>query len=148
MMSSLTVFRTALRGSSSVALAARARTAVAVAGGRPLHTGSALGRPYKDDMDRESLKPKPHEYTGSGTDEQTAQNPDAAFNPNKTSPEEERRAAGADGSGQNPLDVSPADHDLAKGGQGKMEDKPQQGSKNRSSGGASAPKAGGGGKGQ
>lgn len=138
-MASLTAFRAALQ--APLPAAARVRT-VAVAGGRPLHTRAALGRPYKDDQDRESLKPKAHEYTGSGTDEQTAQNPDAAFNPNKTSPEEAKRTAGADNTGRNPLDVSPADHDLAKGGQGKMEDKPQQGSKDRRSGGASAPKAG------
>ena len=138
-MLSLKTFRAAVRAPSSGQGVA---AAVAAAARRPLHVGAALGRPYKDDMDRESLKPKAHEYTGSGTDEQTAQNPDAAFNPRKTAPEEAKRAAGADATGRNPLDVSPADHDLAKGGQGKMEDKPQQGSKDRRSGGGDAPKAG------
>lgn len=80
-------------------------------------------RAYKDDQDRESLKPKAHEYTQSGTDDQAAQT-DAAFNPNKTSPESAKDSAGAgSGSGgDNPLDVSPADKKSAKAGAGSAED--------------------------
>ncbi|KAI0388345.1 hypothetical protein F5Y17DRAFT_453206 [Xylariaceae sp. FL0594] len=101
---------------------------------RPFHqTASAHLPPYKDDMDRESLKPKAHEYTQSGTDEETAaEHPDAAFNPNKTSPEEEKRAAGEGAveqgkQGGSPLESSPADKTFAQGGEGKGSDeKPEK----------------------
>ncbi|KAI1422528.1 hypothetical protein F5Y12DRAFT_717223 [Xylaria sp. FL1777] len=112
---------------------------------RLLHQ-TAVGRlPYKDDMDRESLKPKAHEYTQSGTDDEVAaQHGDAAFNPDKTAPEHERETA-AEGAAQkgkqNPLDSSPADHDFAKGGRNETEDRPQHGQSKRSSTG-NAPKAG------
>lgn len=97
--------------------------------------------PYKDDMDRESLKPKAHENTQSGTDDETAaQHGDAAFNPDKTSPERERDTAAQGGKG-NPLAASPADHDFAKGGQDGGEDKPKRG-ESKKSGGGDAPKAG------
>lgn len=100
--------------------------------------------PYKDDMDRESLKPKAHENTQSGTDDETAsQHGDAAFNPNKTSPEKEKDTAaqgGGEGSG-NPLESSPANHDFAKGGQDAEEGKPKRG-ETKKSGSGDAPKAG------
>ncbi|KAK7976577.1 ketoacyl-synt-domain-containing protein [Apiospora arundinis] len=100
---------------------------------RPLSTTSP--RPaYKDDQDRRSLKPRAHEYTGSGSDEEAAHNADSAFNPDKTRPEQERTTAGAGGkAGDNPLEVSPANHEVSKGGQGAMEDKPQQGHKSNKS---------------
>ncbi|KAI0022789.1 hypothetical protein F4780DRAFT_777254 [Xylariomycetidae sp. FL0641] len=107
---------------------------------RALTQTAAARLPYKDDMDRESLKPKAHEYTHSGTDEQTAQNPDAAFNPDKTSPEAERETAGQ-GNASNPLGASPANKEFAEAGQGKPEDKPH-GGQSKSSGGGSAPKSG------
>ncbi|KAI0813144.1 hypothetical protein GGR55DRAFT_599226 [Xylaria sp. FL0064] len=102
--------------------------------------------PYKDDMDRESLKPKAHEYTQSGTDDETAAaHGDAAFNPNKTSPEHERDTAaqGAAQQGkQNPLQSSPADHDFAKGGRQNAEANQSQYGQGKRSGGGDAPKAG------
>jgi hypothetical protein len=64
---------------------------------------------YKDDQDRESLKPRSKEYTRSGNDGDIAsEHGDAAFNPDKTSPETEKDTAGAD------LEVSPANHDISK----------------------------------
>ncbi|KAI0102318.1 hypothetical protein GGR51DRAFT_562755 [Nemania sp. FL0031] len=111
---------------------------------RLLHQSSVRQLPYKDDMDRESLKPRAHEYTQSGTDDETArQHDDAAFNPDKTAPETERDTA-AEGAAQkgklNPLEASPADHDFAKGGR-ETEGKPQRG-KAKKSGGGDPPKAG------
>jgi len=101
--------------------------------------------PYKDDMDRESLKPKAHEYTQSGTDDETAaEHSDAAFNPNKTSPETEKDTA-AEGAKQktkdNPLESSPANHSFAEGGKGTSESKPSIG-KSKKSGGSHPPKSG------
>ncbi|KAI0186668.1 hypothetical protein EV127DRAFT_483985 [Xylaria flabelliformis] len=113
---------------------------------RLLHQTAVSRIPYKDDMDRESLKPKAHEYTQSGTDdEMAAQHDDAAFNPNKTSPEAERNTAaqGAEQkSKQSPLDASPADHSFAKGGEAKGEGGPQRAEKSKSSGSGNASKAG------
>ncbi|KAI0421522.1 hypothetical protein F5X98DRAFT_370655 [Xylaria grammica] len=112
---------------------------------RLLHQTAGCGMPYKDDMDRESLKPKAHEYTQSGTDDETASHHgDAAFNPNKTSPESEKDTAGegaAQQGKQNPLESSPANHDFAKGGRSDAQDRPQYG-KSKKSGGGNAPKAG------
>ncbi|KAI1259427.1 hypothetical protein F5Y18DRAFT_296579 [Xylariaceae sp. FL1019] len=106
---------------------------------------TAIRSAYKDDQDRESLKPKAHEYTASGTDEDTASSHgDAAFNPDKTSPEAAKDAAskGAKQQGKDsPLQNSPADKEFAEGGQGKEEDRPH-GGQTKSSGGSSAPKAG------
>lgn len=95
---------------------------------------SAVRNAYKDDQDRESLKPKAHEYTQSGTDDQAAANSDAAFNPNKTSPEAEKEAAGQSPAGgdNNPLTNSPADKSVNAGGQGHAEDKTHGGNKKSS----------------
>ncbi|ORY62549.1 uncharacterized protein BCR38DRAFT_317955, partial [Pseudomassariella vexata] len=72
--------------------------------------------PYKNDQDRESVKPRAHEYTGSGSDDGAAAQEDAAFNPDKTSPEEAKKTAGkgqAEGD-SNPLEVSPANKDVSE----------------------------------
>lgn len=107
---------------------------------RQIHQSPAL-RAYKDDMDRESFKPKTHEYTQSGTDEEVAAKDDAAFNPNKTDPETEKKAAAAESNG-NPLDESPADKDFAEAGKSSAEDKTHGEQKTQASGGGSAPKKG------
>ncbi|KAI0429339.1 hypothetical protein F5Y09DRAFT_261372 [Xylaria sp. FL1042] len=107
---------------------------------------SRLPPPYKDDMDRESLKPKAHENTQSGTDDETAsQHSDAAFSPSETSPEQERDTAAesaAQQGKQNPLQASPADHDFAKGGRHGPEADQSQYGQGKRSGGGNAPKAG------
>ncbi|KAK8098523.1 uncharacterized protein PG998_014009 [Apiospora kogelbergensis] len=108
-------------------------TTVMILSPRPLSTSSTR-MAYKDDQDRKSVKPRAHEYTGSGSDEEAANNADAAFNPDKTRPEQEKTTASAGGkTGDNPLEVSPANHEVSKGGQGAMEDKPQQGHKSNKS---------------
>ncbi|KAJ1324973.1 hypothetical protein MN608_09682 [Microdochium nivale] len=89
-----------------------------------LHQSSAL-RAYKDDQDRESLKPKVHEYSN---DDAAAAHNDAAFDPNKTRPEEEgtqaQRGGGSSGAA---LHGSPTDQDSAEAGRGKAEDKVEKG---------------------
>ncbi|KAI1343145.1 hypothetical protein F5Y15DRAFT_278486 [Xylariaceae sp. FL0016] len=107
---------------------------------RRLHTSSAVRAPYKDDQDREALNPKAQEYAKSGSDDAAAANEDAAFNPNKTSPEAAKRTAGQGNDG-NPLETSPANKDVAKGGAGKEEDRPH-GGQTKQSGGGSGPKDG------
>ena len=62
--------------------------------------------PYKDDQDRNSLKPKSTEGSKFGTDQGAAET-DAAFEPSNTRPEEEKEAAGNKNEG-NPLAVSGA----------------------------------------
>ncbi|RYO81016.1 hypothetical protein DL766_006599 [Monosporascus sp. MC13-8B] len=110
-----------------------------------LHRSAAARAPYKDDMDRESLKPKAHENTQSGTDDQAAQNEDAAFNPDKTSPESERAAAGAaNNPNTNPLEKSPANQGFAGNTTGAKEDQRRGGGGNhrKPSGGGDTPKSG------
>ncbi|KAI0459031.1 hypothetical protein F5B21DRAFT_337419 [Xylaria acuta] len=114
---------------------------------RLLHQTAVSRIPYKDDMDRESLKPKAHESTQSGTDDEMAsQHGDAAFNPDKTAPETEKETAAqgaAQQNKQNPLDASPADHTFAAGGDTTgSEGRPQQAGKSKRSGGGDPPKAG------
>jgi hypothetical protein len=50
--------------------------------------------PAKDAQDKDSLKPRSTEYSKSSSDDDAAANEDAAFNPNKTRPEEEKSTAG------------------------------------------------------
>jgi hypothetical protein len=96
----------------------------------------------KEAQDKDTLAPRSTEYSKSGSDDEAAKS-DAAFNPNKTSPEEaeataEREAGGKD----NSLNASPSNPDISKpnspgvGGNGGAPDKKQ-------SGGGSAPKSGG-----
>ncbi|KAI0872129.1 hypothetical protein GGS24DRAFT_25960 [Hypoxylon argillaceum] len=118
------------------------RSAPLVLPRRLLHRSAARRLPYKDDADRESLKPRAHENTQSGTDDEVGRDYGAAaFDPRKTSPEREQdtaaRAAAQKGKA-NPLGASPADHDFAKGGR-ETEGQPQRG-KTKKSGGGGAPK--------
>jgi hypothetical protein len=109
---------------------------------RPFTTTSPATYPRKHAQDRDSLKPESTEYSKSGTDDAAAQNPDAAFNPKKTRPEEETAAAGEGGEG-NPLDVSPGNEKVSRP-RGSEEGGAQKGVRKGASGGGSAPKAGGG----
>lgn len=112
----------------------------------PFHRTAAARLPYKDDMDRESLKPKAHENTQSGTDDQVAQDSDAAFNPNKTDPDSERAAAARENTSQpgegSPLDESAGNPDFAGNTTGSREDHRPGGSgdSRKPSGGGDAPK--------
>ncbi|KAI1827004.1 hypothetical protein F4861DRAFT_464400 [Xylaria intraflava] len=111
---------------------------------RLLHQTAVCAMPYKDDMDRESLKPKAHEYTQSGTDDEVATaHSDAAFDPKETSPESEKETAArgaAKQNKQNPLEASPADYDFAKGGAEGAEGAPQPPGRSKKSGAGKPPK--------
>lgn len=50
--------------------------------------------PRKDSQDRNSINTEATEYTKSGTDDQAAKQEEAAFDPSKTSPEEQKDKAG------------------------------------------------------
>jgi hypothetical protein len=52
----------------------------------------------KDTQDKDSLKPEPNEYSKSGSDDNAARVEETAFDPNKTSPEEEHASAGSESS--------------------------------------------------
>ncbi|KAM0252855.1 hypothetical protein ACHAQJ_007484 [Trichoderma viride] len=80
---------------------------------RLYHTSTALRLPYKNSQDRESLKPGTNEGTRSGRDEDVSEQDDAAFNPRKTDPETERKAAGQ-GNKTNPLNASGANQEFNK----------------------------------
>merc|ERR1712115_110989 len=71
----------------------------------------------KDAQGKDDLKPEPNEISKSGSDDQAAAVEDAAFNPKKTSPEDEYNTAGGESAKHgmnNPLDVSPANHEVSK----------------------------------
>ncbi|KAK2074671.1 hypothetical protein P8C59_008859 [Phyllachora maydis] len=96
--------------------------------------------PYKDDQDRNSVKPRSTEYTKSGTDSNMAAQSDAAFNPNKTDPGQEKDAAQENG---NSLEVSGANPHISKP-QGENPDQTvsDTSGKQRKSGGGSPTKGG------
>ena len=66
----------------------------AVVGGRSFHTTTRTAWSRKDSQDKDSINRESTEYSKSGTDDQTANEADAAFDPNLTSPEAEEKKAG------------------------------------------------------
>ncbi|SLM34063.1 hypothetical protein LPUS_02737 [Lasallia pustulata] len=77
---------------------------------RPFSHSPPLAYPRKDSQDKDSIQAEATEYSKSGTDDDAARQEEAAFDPEKTSPEDEKDTAG-DGDGGNPLEVSPANPD-------------------------------------
>ncbi|ROT36591.1 hypothetical protein SODALDRAFT_335693 [Sodiomyces alkalinus F11] len=76
---------------------------------RPFHRSSTAQFPYKDTQDRTSLKKNGTETTKSGRDSDAAADPEAAYNPQKTSPEAAMEAA------KGPeLEVSGANQEMSK----------------------------------
>jgi len=69
--------------------------------------------PRVGSQDKDSIDTEATEYSKSGTDDGAARQEDAAFNPNKTGPEDEKNTAG-DGNNSNPLNVSPANPEVSK----------------------------------
>lgn len=100
------------------------------------HSSPRQQLPYKDDQDRESLKPRSTEGTKSGTDNAAAQS-GAAFDPSTTSPEVAKDKAEREGGG-NSLDVSGANPDkskpLGESGGGEMQGTARQETKKSSHG--------------
>lgn len=66
-------------------------------------------------LDREKMDTQPNEYSKSGTDADTAQHDNAAFNPNSSNDPEKARQEAGRGSDGNPLDHSPANPELSTG---------------------------------
>lgn len=83
---------------------------------RAYHSTTLLQIPYKNSQDRETVRPGSTENTRSARDDEIAtHHPDAAFNPNKTSPEEameSTRQSGGDKASD--LDASGADQKVNK----------------------------------
>jgi hypothetical protein len=61
---------------------------------RSLTRTAPSANPRKGFEDRNSINTEPTEYSKSGTDSAVAENEDAAFDPEKTRPEDEKKAAG------------------------------------------------------
>lgn len=124
-MTSLRTIFTRTRGSVTTISSRHPTAAITTTrAARTLHQSAAARQPYKDDMDRESLKPKAHENTQSGTDDQVAQE-DEAFDPHKTDPDSERASAASkrsNGSNSSPLEGTPANRDVAARQTGAQED--------------------------
>jgi len=99
----------------------------------------------KDAQDKDSLKPRSTEYSKSGSDDAAAHS-DAAFNPDKTSPESAEKTAQAEGKGEggegDALNASPGNPDVSKP-RDPQEGGASEGVRTKTSGGGSAPKSGG-----
>ncbi|KAH7021079.1 uncharacterized protein B0I36DRAFT_367524 [Microdochium trichocladiopsis] len=146
-MASFTTFRSVARLASATkspvtpTLRSSAPASVRPQAAAAFHQSALARMAYKDDQDRESLKPKTHEYSNEDSE---AAHSSAAFDPTKTRPESEGAEAKKDkslGAGGAALDGSPTDKATAEAGRGKTEDKPGQGSGKASHTG-SAPKSG------
>jgi len=90
-------------------------------------------------LDREKIDRDPNEYSKSGTDESSANNEEAAFDPNITDPQEAKEKAG-EGNEVNPLDASPANPDISSGtaeAEGGSKKKMSEGGGGRKGGGES-----------
>jgi hypothetical protein len=61
---------------------------------RQLHQSSLVRLTRKDSQDKDSINTEATEYSKSGTDDATARNEEAAFDPKKTGPSEEKETAG------------------------------------------------------
>ncbi|KAI9702837.1 MAG: hypothetical protein M1836_008051 [Candelina mexicana] len=86
-----------------------------IASVRSLHRTTAASWPRKDSQHKDSINTEATEYSKSGTDDQAAREQDAAFDPQKTSPETEKDTAGENSrADSNPLDVSPANPEVSK----------------------------------
>ena len=95
----------------------------------------------KDSQDKDSLKPRSNEYSKSGSDDAAASS-DAAFNPNKTSPESAEATAEHEAGGKdNSLNVSPGNEKVSEPNDPEIGGSEGAPDKN-SSGGGSAPKNG------
>jgi hypothetical protein len=113
---------------------------------RPLSNTSALYA-RKGAEDKDSLQPRRSEFSLTGGDDAAAESEDAAFNPDKTSPEDELNTAGtntkdnkATGDG-NPLGVSPGNTDVSKP-QPEEGRESKGGDRKTASGSGGAPKSG------
>lgn len=63
---------------------------------RQFSQSTAFSYPRKDSQDRNSIDREATEYTRSGSDDQTAAMDDAAFNPDLTDPDSQKKKTGAE----------------------------------------------------
>lgn len=77
---------------------------------------SACSRyPRKDSQHKDSINPEATEYSKSATDDESARQHEAAFDPDITDPQEQYKKAGEGrGDKNNPLDVSPANPEVSE----------------------------------
>ncbi|KAF2224502.1 hypothetical protein BDZ85DRAFT_281088 [Elsinoe ampelina] len=68
----------------------------------------------KDAAGKDDLKPEGNEYSKSASDAEAAQIDDAAFSRDKTTPEEQLDAAESERGTGNPLNASPANHEISQ----------------------------------
>ncbi|KAI4200037.1 MAG: hypothetical protein LQ346_002468 [Caloplaca aetnensis] len=71
--------------------------------------------PRKNSQHKDSINAEATEYSKSGTDDESAGQEDTAFDPSTTDPGEQKDKVGdRTGASDNPLEVSPANHDVSK----------------------------------
>ena len=61
---------------------------------RPFSHTSFCNYPRKDSQDKDSINTEANEYSKSATDDESARQDDAAFNPDVTNPQQEKDVAG------------------------------------------------------
>jgi len=97
--------------------------------------------PRKGSEDRNDIDTEATEYSKSGTDDASARQEKASFDPKTTDPEKEKKVAGEGEGAGNPLEVSPANPEVSKP-RGETEGGAEHGGNNKQSGGGSPNKAG------
>jgi len=108
---------------------------------RPFSQTPLSRSPRKDSQDRNSIDTEATEYSKSGTDDGSARQEEASFDPKTTDPDKEKKIAGeGEGSG-NPLEVSPANPEVSKP-RGETEGGAENAENNKRGGGGSPNKAG------
>jgi len=82
---------------------------------RPLSTtpSQCADKQKSAQKDRTKISPEANETSKSGSDDEAAQNEEAAFNPDITDPQDAKDEAGKGNKG-NPLDASPANPDISQ----------------------------------
>ncbi|KAL8797774.1 MAG: hypothetical protein Q9195_000126 [Heterodermia aff. obscurata] len=97
--------------------------------------------PRKDSQDKDSINTEATEYSKSATDDESARQGNAAFDPNITDPHEQQGKAGEGrGDKTNPLEVSPANPEVSKQRspqEGGAQNSGENSSRSRTSGGSS-----------
>ncbi|KAK0707538.1 hypothetical protein B0H67DRAFT_315760 [Lasiosphaeris hirsuta] len=110
---------------------------------RSYHPSKSCSIPYKDDQDRQTLKPRPSDSTKSGSDLDLSDHEDASFNPTVTSPEEAKKSVQRESNGS-PLEFSGANKPISDSAEEKRtsgkEDHPDHESKSKGSQGKKAGK--------
>jgi len=107
---------------------------------RPFTQTTRTAYPRKGSEDKDSINTEATEYSKSGTDDASAKQEEAAFDPSTTDPKTEKNVAG-EGQDGNPLEVSPANPEVSKP-RGEQEGGAENAGENKASGGGSPRKAG------